>query len=200
MKKIISFILCITLIFAASMCVSAKYEEFSSDDKDVAIPQWQVINTINITFYITDGKAYISYLVTADTDNIEVSVQLQRQTLFWFDVGDEKTEKSGDKKYISGSYTVPVDSSGEYRVRLTVKAQDETKTKTAEFSYDENLLMGDANSDGFIKANDARLILRYAAQLEIFTQSQKNKCDMNIDGSITAADARTVLRMSAQLI
>ncbi len=200
MKKIISFIVCFVLIFASSMCVSAKYEEISSNEKEGATPQWQVINTINITFYITGGKAYVSYLVTADVDDIDVSVQLQKQTLFWFDVGDEKNENSGSAKYISGTYSVPVDSSGEYRVKLTVKTPNEYKTKTAEFTYDEKILMGDANSDRVITASDARLILRNSALLENFTSAQKSNCDMNLDGIITASDARTVLRISAQLI
>ena len=200
MKKIISFIVCFALIFVSSMYISAKCEEISSDNKDAGMLQWQVINAINITFYITGGKAYVSYLVTADVDDIDVSVQLQKQTVFWVDVGDEKNKNSGSDKYISDTYSIPVDFSGEYRVKLTVKTSNEYKTKTAEFTYDEKILMGDANSDGKIQSGDARLILRCAVELDIFTQEQKSKCDMNFDGRITASDARTVLRMSAHLI
>lgn len=188
------------MIFAASVCTSAHYEESSSEDKDSVILGWQNITGINVTFYVINGRAYVSYFVNANAQDIEITVKMQKQTLFWFDAADEKIENSGNKKYISGSYSVPVDGSDEYRVKVTVKVQGETETKTVEFSYDEKKLMGDANSDGYIRTSDARLILRCAAWLEIFTQEQISRCDMNLDGAITASDARTVLRMSANLI
>ena len=66
--------------------------------------------------------------------------------------------------------------------------------------YNENILMGDANSDGKITSNDARLILRFSAKLEKFTEKQKEICDINKDGSVNASDARIALRLSAKLV
>lgn len=58
---------------------------------------------------------------------------------------------------------------------------------------------GDVNSNGKIDAADARLILRHAAGLENFSQTQQKNADVTADGKITAADARKVLRASAKL-
>ena len=72
--------------------------------------------------------------------------------------------------------------------------------QSAVYEYNENILMGDANSDGKITSNDARLILRFSAKLEKFTEKQKEICDINKDGSVNASDARIALKMSAKLI
>lgn len=68
------------------------------------------------------------------------------------------------------------------------------------YEYNENILMGDANSDGIITSNDARMILRFSAKLQKFSNEQKKICDINKNGTITAADARVALKMSAKLI
>ena len=58
---------------------------------------------------------------------------------------------------------------------------------------------GDVNTNGKIEAADARLIIRYSAGLEKFTDAQKKAADVNTDSKITAADARKVLRAAANL-
>lgn len=58
---------------------------------------------------------------------------------------------------------------------------------------------GDVNYDGKLTAADARLILRAAAQLELFTADQLKRAELTGDGKVTAADARKALRKSAGL-
>lgn len=58
---------------------------------------------------------------------------------------------------------------------------------------------GDVNQDGKVNASDARLTLRYSAQLKEFTKEQLALADMNADGKVNAIDARLILRKSAQL-
>ena len=58
---------------------------------------------------------------------------------------------------------------------------------------------GDVNSDGRITAADARLVLRYAAKIENFSDEQKKNADVNGDNKVTAADARKILRVAAKL-
>lgn len=58
---------------------------------------------------------------------------------------------------------------------------------------------GDVNANGKIDASDARLILRFSAGLEKFSQTQQKNADVNGDGKVSAADARKVLRASANL-
>ena len=58
---------------------------------------------------------------------------------------------------------------------------------------------GDVDGNGKITAADARLVLRFAASLDVPDESQKKVSDINSDGKITAADARKVLRIAASL-
>ena len=58
---------------------------------------------------------------------------------------------------------------------------------------------GDVNGDGNISANDARLVLRAAANLETLNDHQKTMADVIIDGKITAGDARTILCLAASI-
>lgn len=60
-------------------------------------------------------------------------------------------------------------------------------------------LLGDVNSDGFVKANDARLTLRVVAGLDKLKSIHFYAADYNQDGQLTAADARYILRVSAGL-
>ncbi len=60
-------------------------------------------------------------------------------------------------------------------------------------------LMGDIDSDGFVTASDARMVLRRSVQLEVFTDRQTALGDMDNDGTITASDARLTLRTAVAL-
>ncbi len=58
---------------------------------------------------------------------------------------------------------------------------------------------GDVTLSSKTNASDARLILRYSAQLETFDEMQIKLADINNDGKVNAMDARLVLRISAQV-
>lgn len=215
MKRIVALLICILIVFGGSLNAFAEdSSEIITDPpttlpappqlgpgfNDSATPQWKVINGINVTFYVANGRAYASYYVASQKNGITVTVEIEKRTLgfIWVNSGDEKQEKT-DKKYLSGSYSVPVSDSGFYRVVVEVKVNGEKDSKTVTFDYDKNILMGDANSDGEVRANDARLILRFSAKLQKFSNEQKNICDIDKNGAVTAADARIALKMSAKL-
>lgn len=61
------------------------------------------------------------------------------------------------------------------------------------------ILMGDVNGDGKINAADARMALRAASRLEIFSEEVAFVADVTGDGKVNAADARKILRMAAHL-
>lgn len=210
MKRIIALLICILLVFA---CPMNAFAENSSDIETTEVvrptepwfpqlkPDYQSINSIGLTFYVANGRAYASYSVSSQKNGISVSVKIEKKTLgvLWVDIGDEKEEKTANK-YISGSYSVPVSDSGTYRLTLEVKCNGEEMDKKVSYEYDNKILTGDADSDGFIRANDARTILRYSAKLEKFTDKQKSICDINKDGSVNASDARITLRMAAKIV
>ncbi len=210
MKRIICIFVCLIMLLSSVFTSSAEDEtDFEcethpsgvGDFVDSARPPYAEINNISLTFYIVNGKAYASYSVSAKTAGVTVNVKLEKQTLgfLWTDAGKEQTEKT-DKKYISGSYSAAVKDSGTYRIVLEIKVNGETDEKEAVYEYDKTKVYGDAVADGVIRANDARLILRYSAKLEKYTEKQKILCDIDSNGNITAADARITLRLAAKLI
>lgn len=211
MKRIVAILICILTVFGCQLNAFAEnYSDIEETQKnptatlpstDSGIPNYTNINNIGITFYVVNGRAYASYYVSSQKNGVTVSVKIEKRTLgfIWVDIGEEKQEKT-DKKYLSGSYSVPVSDSGVYRVAIEVKSGNEKVSKTATFEYDDKILMGDANSDGVIRANDARMVLRFSARLQTYNNNQKKLCDIDKNGSITAADARIVLRMAASLL
>ena len=60
-------------------------------------------------------------------------------------------------------------------------------------------LRGDANLDGKVLANDARLVLRVSAKLATLEGQGFLNCDLNGDGKLLANEARRILRVSAKL-
>ena len=60
-------------------------------------------------------------------------------------------------------------------------------------------MKGDANLDGKVLANDARLVLRVSARLETLEGQGFINCDLNGDGKLLAGEARKILRFSAKL-
>lgn len=206
MKRIICILICFLMLLSS---VINSYAEDETDIRDEIIdniiegarPPYAEINNISLTFYIVNGKAYASYSVSAKTAGVTVNVKLEKQTLgfLWTDVGEKQTDKT-DKKYISGSYSAAVTDSGTYRIVLEIKANGETDEKEAVYEYDKTKVYGDAVADGVIRANDARLILRYSARLQRYTEKQRIMCDIDNNGTITAADARIILRLAAKLI
>lgn len=206
MKRIICILICFLMLLSS---VINSYAEDETDIRDEIIdniiegarPPYAEINNISLTFYIVNGKAYASYSVSAKTAGVTVNVKLEKQTLgfLWTDVGEKQTDKT-DKKYISGSYSAAVTDSGTYRIVLEIKANGETEEIKEVCEYDKTKVYGDAVADGVIRANDARLILRYSARLQRYTEKQRIMCDIDRNGTITAADARITLRLAAKLI
>lgn len=59
--------------------------------------------------------------------------------------------------------------------------------------------MGDVVYDGFVTAEDARICLRAAVDLETLNATEFEACDIDADGELTAGDAREILRFSVGL-
>ncbi len=60
-------------------------------------------------------------------------------------------------------------------------------------------LMGDADSSGKVNSTDARMVLRYASNLDTCPEDDIPYCDVTGDGKVNAADARKILRSSARI-
>ena len=203
LKKIISLCLCCCLVFATGIISRA-------EDSEGIMPlalQYINVDSVSLTFYISDdGFANIQYTVSVSgKDDITVKTYIEKNylSLFWtrVDIGteDNKWIDNPDKRFYIGNHGAQLIESGLYRATVEIISGSDKIVKRAEFRYNKNITIGDVNDDSRITAADARLILRFSADLERFSASQKEKSDVNGDGRITAADARLVLRISASL-
>lgn len=89
-------------------------------------------------------------------------------------------------------------------VSISEEYNDPLKNATVHFNAGEDkntFLPGDVNGDGAVTAEDARLTLRTAVDLEQFEDGSLTAicCDYNLDGYVTAADARMTLRAAVGL-
>ncbi len=207
MKRIICiFLIC---IYVFSLAVTA-YASTSETDESMfiehstlltTIPQTSSFQQVSSTFFISNGVAYITFSASAIPKNIKANILIEKKVLgiFWQDVGND-VFSSGNKNYITGDYSVNVDSFGEYRATIIFNVNREQMTKIINFSYNSNeKIIGDTDGNGKIQAIDARLTLRFAAMIQKYTAEQFDRADVNRDGRITATDARTILRCAAKL-
>ena len=204
MKRIISIMLALVLMLLCGICACAEEENSTVEimpTTEMGIPQFSYIQHISVTFYVANGKASASYLVSVSGKrDIDIDIVIEKKTLgfIWADVAKSAVSVK-NVQYYSGDFNADVSGSGEYRVRISAKVNGEKAEKTVGFTYDESIFLGDVNGDGRITAYDARLVLRYSAKMESFTEKQKVFADINSDGKITASDARIVLRIAAKL-
>ena len=93
-----------------------------------------------------------------------------------------------------GTYTVKITANSPY------EKQGQTLTGKVTFTSVE-YLPGDADLDGAVTAEDARLVLRVSVGLDALNEDPAAflAADADGDGRITAADARTILRVSVGL-
>lgn len=206
MKKIVSLFLILILIF--STCVMVNAQENTESFVPAGIVRFSSIESSTLSFSVSvDGSANIQYSVflKSDAEPVVVKTYIEKKVLgfFWNRVetgtkDNEWTDKFNKKFYV-GSHTVKLTESGTYRATLEIYVGGDILKKYAEFKYDADRLKGDMDANGRITAADARLVLRFAAKLQNYTQLQKEMADMNNDGRITSADARLILRISAQI-
>ena len=60
-------------------------------------------------------------------------------------------------------------------------------------------IAGDVDSDGFVRAADARIVLRAAVGLEALDEDMIKVADVDNNGIINSADARLILRAAVGL-
>ena len=111
-------------------------------------------------------------------------------------------------------FTLPVEGSIELGITFTPTSDEDQKAilsipHDAKGSPIEVILLGvgiaggtpgDIDGDGEITAGDAILALRFAAEIQIPTDTQKSAADVDRDGETTAGDAILILRRAVGLI
>lgn len=212
MKRTVSFLLAMYLLLTAGITASAEDvsipdEELSTEDileggvgetLPSSRPVWDILQNVSMSFYILAGKADVFYTVSSSSPKITVTVEIYKNGLFPKKIS-EKTFPSVNRKYVSGSLSVPVTEDGTYTVKLTVTSGGDRHVMKRECSYRAADYIGDVNYNGQIQADDARKVLRYAAKLDRMNADMKKVCDVDCNGHVNAADARIVLRRAAKL-
>lgn len=114
---------------------------------------------------------------------------------WYFPVGDLNIDYCKIYRIDSDGNFTEIESAAEFNVLLC------STDKTGLFAVveDKSYSRGDVNGDAAVTAMDARLTLRYAAQLEEFSAIQLAAADVNSDARIASSDARTILRISAKI-
>lgn len=144
---------------------------------------------LELSFTGTPGEQYAVFLLKDSTVPTQGSIKYIDQT-----------EGSSVKFTV---YPYDLGETGSYG--LYVSSTNMGYTKIAEFSVTDSweeapYTLGDVNMDGSIDVIDASLILRYAANLNTLTDTQKAAADVNGNNSIDVIDASMVLRYAANLI
>lgn len=144
---------------------------------------------LELSFTGTPGEQYAVFLLKDSTVPTQGSIKYIDQT-----------EGSSVKFTVS-----PYDLGETGSYGLYVSSTNMGYTKVAEFSVTDSweeapYTLGDVNMDGSIDVIDASLILRYAANLNTLTDTQKAAADVNGNNSIDVIDASMVLRYAANLI
>ncbi len=87
------------------------------------------------------------------------------------------------------------------KVAEEVSTDVEVESEEASEEAEEVVIrLGDVNFDGRITAADARLALRFSAQVQVPTADEYIAANVIVDEAVKAADARLILRCSAQLV
>lgn len=144
---------------------------------------------LELSFTGTPGEQYAVFLLKDSTVPTQGSIKYIDQT-----------EGSSVKFTV---YPYDLGETGSYG--LYVSSTNMGYTKVAEFGVTDSweeapYTLGDVNMDGSIDVIDASLILRYAANLNTLTDTQKAAADVNGNNSIDVIDASMVLRYAANLI
>lgn len=144
---------------------------------------------LELSFTGTPGEQYAVFLLKDSTVPTQGSIKYIDQT-----------EGSSVKFMV---YPYDLGETGSYG--LYVSSTNMGYTKVAEFGVTDSweeapYTLGDVNMDGSIDVIDASLILRYAANLNTLTDTQKAAADVNGNNSIDVIDASMVLRYAANLI
>ncbi len=197
MKKVLAVLLSVIMIFSFSANSFAMESSTDNEYKtDALAPIWKDISHFSYTFYVMGDKAYFSFTLSSNTAGINATCQLYKDGFIDTKV-DSEQKFSTDKKFLSGEFSIPVESDGEYYMRVRIVSGNDTVKKDIYRSF--NAPYGDVNGDGKITALDARLALRASAKLQILSEIHRAFCDINLDGKITAKDARIILRIAAKL-
>ena len=179
---------------------------------------------ISASFTETTYESAVELSVTPVFDGAQFQLLSKEKGNVKFELFDVSTVVDGSAAQPNGSVLMRIPIPADYnRDKLSVIYVTNTGTletmpswidgdyicfETTHFSYyalvDETEeatagLRGDANLDGKVVANDARLVLRASAKLETLTGQAFVNCDLNGDGKLLAGEARKILRYSAKL-
>lgn len=201
--KFTATLLAALLIISLTVLPAAAGNTFKSGD------------TIKVTLSYTDNPGIIvvsgSFIYDEnifDFEGMNYFVKGDGQYIFTDDVSFTATMKI-KKNAPDGKYTIAfhsdecgnkfIDVSPEFET-LTIEVKGKNAVVSADAPVPKYEIRGDVNGDGIVKANDARLILRFLCGGASITPEASDYADVNGDGKIDLLDARQILRIAADLV
>lgn len=144
--------------------------------------------TYTITYVLADKE-----VTENQVGNTNSNIRTTTERFYFDDPETINVDYSFGGWYFDAEFTQKADFIAAYTTQnITVYAK-----WTKNVSYIP--VWGDASLSNQLSAADARMILRYSAKLESFSELQKQISDLNNDSQVTATDARLALRLSAGL-
>ncbi len=137
--------------------------------------------------------------ITVSNDTFECNEQVQKPVIT---VKDSKGNLLQEGTDYNVTYSGESIEAGEYTVTVTFIGNYSGEKS---FPYiinkkpEPEVILGDVDNDGEVKAADARLALRASVGLETLSEVQFYAADVDKDGAVKAADARLILRASVGL-
>lgn len=115
-------------------------------------------------------------------------------SLLTLETWDNRVFSYVTEKDDNGNYHMIFRTTGDYghkwQVTVTLKAEGSVTVK--------NVLLGDANGDGFVDINDVTAIQRHAAEYIVLTGERFRAADIDGDGVLTISDATILQRFLAE--
>ena len=220
MKKILSFALVIAMLFSfAAMASATSYRDtvdgFEMHPGFNPVVKFIDGNKYEYTLYAVEMSGITNADLVLDYPDNATVVSFRERGDFDMCV----TFDTGEALNVSFMYTEKYDNDAFKLFTITFSctgapAYPEVKVKNLAGTYMKSvadivfkneppvqpeMMLGDVNGDGKITANDARLVLRHSAQIELLSDAKAELADVNKDGKVTSTDARLVLRVASQL-
>jgi len=179
------------------------WANWEADDTENAYTFYDGADSLKVEFNAASAGYYLVVVSTAET------IAVNEQTLIYID--QQTLESAGGKVTFEKVYPKALANDGLATVYLHIISNQsdfgENGVKTLPLKYAQNAayvipayILGDADSDGSVYANDAMLILQYSVGLIDETKLNLSAADVDGDHDVYANDAMLVLQRSVGLL
>ena len=187
-------------------------EELWKSESDFS---WDVINTEDAIYFLTDDENEGSKIYRFDEDMVLEPVRIDNEKFeirFAYELQEKAFVVTDEEVYIIDETKIE-----KYRVsqyvrdtgfilafklsdNLVIVETPENATPKAYISAQPRIQTGDIDGDGKVISSDALYVLQFSTGLRELSNEQKTVADVNGNGEINSADALSILQYATGLI